>query len=178
MAYLNNTQDFGFYVVTTNIWEIQQRLDQVDINSPEFKKLLVDMYQNINKLSLAVNARDNGFNTLQEVVTNQQWFSVDNSTLSSTQRPSYRIVINFGALPNATTKSVPHNIMTTSTLTWTRIQGAATNSSNLNGIPLPFASTMGDNVQLDVDSTNVNVSTTIDYSEYDISYIILEYLKS
>ena len=175
--YLNNTQNIGYYVPTTNVWDIQQ-INTVDFNSSDFKELLVNLYQNLNKMSLAINARDNGMYFTQELVDNQQWFSTVNSTVVSTQRVNYRTTIDFGALPVTGTKSVPHNIDVTDTLSWTRIYGTATDQAGHTGIPIPYVDLAGNNIQIDVDNTNVNISTNSDYSNYTVTYVILEYLKS
>lgn len=177
MPYLNNTQDIGFYLPTTNVWDIQ-KINSVNVNSSDFKELLVNIYQNLNNISLAVNARDNGMYFTQELVDNQQWFSPINSTIVSTQRFNYRTTINFGALPVSGTKSVPHNINVTNTLSWTRIYATTTDQTGLKGIPIPYVDLAGNNIQIDVDSTNVNISTSFDYSNYTITYVVLEYLKS
>jgi len=171
----NFQQNYGFFVPTTNVWDIQQ-INSVDVNSQDFKLLLINLYQNINKLSLAVNGRDNGYYMLDEMVNNQSWFTPNSRNITN-PRMDYRKVINFGALPNAATKSVPHGITVDANLSWTFIYGTATDPINFLGIPLPFVSTTGSDIQLDVDATNVNITTTIDYSAYTISYIVLEYLK-
>lgn len=95
-------------------------------------------------------------------------------------RTVYRLVINFGALPNTATKSVAHGIVCTALTTFTRIYGTASNTTALTYIPLPYASTpaVANNIELSVDATNVNVRTAANYSAYDTTYIILEYLQS
>lgn len=178
MGYIPNIQqNTGFFVPTTNIWDIQ-KLNEVDVNSQEFKDLLIILYQNINKMAFAVNGRDNGFYYLQELIDNQSWFPIDPTNISQTPRMNYRTTINFGALPNNGLKSVPHNIAVDGDLSWTRIYGAATDPIALRGIPLPFVSVAGNHIQLDVDAVNVNITTIGNYSSYTTSYIVLEYLKS
>lgn len=182
----NQQTNTGSFVPLTNIWDVQ-RLQDVDINSEEFKELLVRLYQNINNICMALNIKDVGYYTLSEFLNGQLFFP--NPALSSTtaQTPTYRqvfrTVVNFGALPNAGTKSVPHGIainpVTPTTYSFTRIYGAASNGSAQNSfIPLPFASpTLNENIKLTVDNTNVNVTTAIDYSSYTICYLVLEYIK-
>lgn len=171
---------YGAFVPTTNVWD-NPGLFQV--SDPVVQQLLIRLYQNVNEVALAVNVKDTGFYNTQEYVNGQLWFPnpLTNSTDSnSTQfRQVLRTVINFGPLPNTAKKSVAHGITCTTSTTFTRIYGTASNTTGLTYIPLPFASpTLNKNIQLDVDSTNVNVTTAIDYSAYNICYIILEYIQT
>jgi len=177
MPYLNNTQDIGYYVPTTNVWDIQ-KINTVDVNSSDFKELLVNLYQNLNKMSKAVNTRDNGMYFNQELVNNQQWFSNINSTVLSQARIDYRKVVDFGALPNATTKSVPHGLIINANTTWTHIRATATDPIGLLGISLNYANTSGDIAVVDVDSTNVNITTNANFSNYTRCLVVLEFLKN
>lgn len=153
-----------------------------EINSPEFKELLVKLTQYTNSIQIALNLKDSAYYVQTEFMSSQNFFP--NTALSSTTpqapvfRSAFRKVINFGALPNAGTKSVPHGILITDTYSFTRIYGAATDQTAMGGIPLPYASTVAlDNIELWVDAVNVNVRTTADYSNYTVTYIILEYIK-
>lgn len=181
MALSSQYVNVGAYVPTTNIWDVSQ-LYSVEVTSPEFKELLVRLYQNINNISLALNLKDTGYYVLQEFVDSQSWFPLPGLTSSTSQQPdtrqNYRIVINFGALPAAGTKSVAHNLTIAPQWTFTRIYAVATNP-NTRFIPIPYAAVNpADTLELSVDTTNVNITTGgTDYSAYTICYVILEYLK-
>lgn len=171
---------FGSFVPTTNIWEIQQ-LQDLDID-PNLKEIIIRLYQNINLVSLVLNTKDTGIYDLTEFVNGQVFFA--NPTLNSTTpqsptpRQAYRLLINFGALPNATTKSVAHGLTLQSNWSVTRIYGAATNPST-SFIPIPYASAtdVAHNIELNMDATNINIITGSDYSAYTTCYVIVEYLK-
>lgn len=172
----------GSFVQTTNVWDVSQ-IAEVDVTSPEFKELLVRLYQNINLIAINLNSRDAGYYTTNEFVNGQLWFP--NPALSSqtgtypANRQVLRKVINFGALPNAGTKAVAHNIPITAGYTFTRIYGTASDTTGLNYIPLPYASpTLVNNIELKVDGTNVTVITGSNRSNFNVAYIILEYIKS
>jgi len=75
------SQNVGSFVPTTNIWDVQ-RLYEVDIKSPEFKELLVRLYQNVNNIALSLNSRDAGYYDNTEFINGQTFFP--NPTLSST----------------------------------------------------------------------------------------------
>ena len=177
--------NFGSFVPTTNVWDIQQ-LQQLDID-PKLKELLVRLYQNVNNIALVLNTKDSGLYVLQEFLNGQVFFT--NPDLNSTsaqspvQRQVFRMVINFGALPNATTTSLPHGIDIStampSTFSFTRIYGVASQSSQMSFIPIPYSSATAviNNIELSVTDSDVIITTAIDYSAYDTCYVILEYLK-
>lgn len=172
----------GAFVPTTNIWDVYQ-IYSIEITSPEFKELLVRLYQNINNISLALNLKDTGYYTLQEFLNSQAFFPNPSLTTTTDSQPVYRqvfrTVVNFGTLPNAGTTTVAHNINVTSGYSFTRIYGAATNTARTSFIPLPFASpTLNENIKLEVTNTDVSITTGIDRTAYTVTYVILEYIKS
>ncbi len=177
----NSQANPGLFVPTTNIWDVQQ-LYSTDVNSEEFKELLVRLYQNINNISMALNLKDTGYYTIQEFLNGQVFFPDPALSSTTSQTPTYRQVfrttVNFETLPNAASKSVAHNIAITSGYSFTRIYGAATNTARTSFIPLPFASpTLNQNIKLEATATNVVITTAIDYTAYTVCYIVLEYIK-
>lgn len=176
----------GSFVPTTNIWDTQQLYD-VDINSAEFKELLVRLYQNINNIALVLNTKDTGYYSTVEFVNGQLFFPNPAGNTSTMQGNAYRQVfrttINFGALPNAGTKSVAHNInistFTPTTYSFTRIYGAASKPDQTEFIPLPYSSaTLANNIELYVTNTNVVITTAVNYSAYTTTYLVLEYIQN
>lgn len=181
MATNTNSTTVGAFIPTTNIWDVSQ-LYSMDVNSQEFKELLVRLYQNLNNISTMVNFKDTGFYDTNEFVNGQLYFP--NPALSSqTQqnplfRQVFRLVIEFGALPNTATKSVAHNISINDAYTFTRIYATASDTTGLNYIPIPYASpVLANNIELNVDATNVNITTGSNRSNYSICYVVLEYLN-
>lgn len=175
------TPNVGSFVNTTNVWDVSQ-VEQLDIK-PELKELLVRLYQNLNLMSLVINTKDTGIYNNSQFINSQVWFPNPSLTSASTSNPVmrqvYRCVINFGALPNTTSKSVAHGITITASTTFTRIYGAASDTTDLEYIPLPYSSpTAANNIEVDVSSTDVTVTTGANVSNYNISYIILEYIQS
>jgi len=175
-----NSSEFGLYVPSTYIWDISQ-LSALDID-PELKELLVRLYQNINAITISLNIKDSGYYDTNEFVNGQLLFP--NPILSSssstvpTYRQIYRIVINFGTLPNAGSTSIAHNIPISTGYTFTRIYGSASDPVNLEYIPLPYSSpTLINNIELSVNATNITVTTGSNRSNFTVTYIILEYIK-
>lgn len=172
--------NFGSFVPTTNIWDIQQ-LQQLDID-PQLKELLVRLYQNVNTISLSLNTRDAGYYVQEEFINGQIFFpnpALSSSTPQSpTMRQVYRLVIDTGTLPNAATSTIPLPITLGPTYTMTRIYGAATDL-NTSFIPLPYASPVaGDDILLRATTTDIIIQTAIDYTAYTTSYVVIEYIKN
>lgn len=93
-------------------------------------------------------------------------------------KPIYRKVIDFGALPNATTKVVAHGIADVDT--WVQ-QIAIANTATKSGIRLPFADTTlaTQSISAYATATSVGVNTgNVNRSDYTKCYFILEYTKS
>lgn len=177
----SNQVNPGNLIQTTFVWNAQE-VQNLKVN-PDLKRLLVQLYQNLNQVTLALNAKDTGFYNEQEFLTGQQFFSkpgVSSTSQSAPdQRQVFRKVINFGALPDATlTKSVPHNISLQAGYSFTRIYGCATGPSSFIPIPYISVSALANNIELKLDGTNVTIVTGIDRSSYTICYIILEYIKN
>lgn len=178
----NSLSNIGSFIGTTNIWDVAE-LYEVDVNSDQFKELLVRLYQNINNMALNLNVKDTGYYPLGEFMTGAVYFPNNSLTPQSGTTPTfrqvYRTTVNFGALPNDTSKSVVHNIPIDQGFTATHIYGAATNTGATAMIPLPYASpTLDLNIQVDVSATTITVTTGVDYSAYINAYFVIEYIKN
>lgn len=178
---VSNSADYGLYVATTNIWDVSQ-LYSTEVTDPAFKELLVRLYQNVNNIATALNLKDSAYYDLNEFVNGQMFFPNPANSSATTAAPAYRnvyrLIVNFGALPNTATKSVAHGIPITSGYTFTRIYATASDTTGLTYIPIPYASpTDANEVELNVDATNVNITTGSNRTNYNVCYVILEYLK-
>lgn len=123
---------------------------------------------------LAENQQENVLATINE-----------NNSYSTTEKPTgakwidgkpiYRKVVDCGALPNATSKSVAHNITNLDQVT--KLQGIA---KGTNQIPLPFMdiSTPTNGVQLYYTAASIVVQTGGNRTAYTNTYIIIEYTKT
>ena len=175
-----NQRNIGAFLPTTNIFD-PTSLGDGEVSSAKFKEFLVLQFQSYNNVANIVNLKDTGYYLPTEINTSQNWFQPTSvSPDASLLRNSFRTVVNFGALPNAGTKTVAHNIegITAGVFSWTKIQGTATDPS-ANGIPLPYSSSvLNENIILQADATNVTITTAIDYSAYTVCYVVLEYLKN
>lgn len=181
------TQAFnqGQFVGTTNVWDVAE-LEDVNVNSEEFKELLVRLYQNLNLISVTLNDKDSGlYDPNTQFPTGQSFFSNPTLNSSSAQTPTrrqvLRTVVTFGTLPNATitplTSSQPHGISVTPNTSFVKIYGVANDPTDKSYIPLPYASAVSTNIiELDVDATNVTITVNGNMSAYTNNYVVLEYL--
>ena len=90
-------------------------------------------------------------------------------------KPLYRKVINFGGLPNATSKSVAHDILNLKRVV--KMQGYAYSSQSGFDIPIPYTSN-GYLISLRCDNTYVVITPMTDQTSFNECYITLEYTKT
>ena len=64
----------GTFIPTTQVWDVTE-IKEVDVTKPEFKELLVRMYQNLNTMALTINNKESSFYDTQETVKGQAFFS-------------------------------------------------------------------------------------------------------
>lgn len=172
----------GSFVPTTNVWDVSE-LYSVNVNSPEFKELLVRLYQNVNLIALVLNTKDSGYYFTEDFVTGKLFFpdpTLSSATSSSPEpRPSIRKVVIFGALPNNTTKSVPHGITVNSGTRFVETSAQANDTTGFSYLKIPFASpTLADNISLLVDATNVTITTGSNRSNFNDTLVFLEWLQN
>ena len=142
-------------------------------DSPEFEDGLNNTYK---KIADAVNTKEGALYIPTEQATFQLYFTPGDPQKN---RPTYRMVVDFGALPNAGAKTVAHGILFDSQFTTTRIYASATDPTGLFYIPLPYASpTLADNIELSLDGTNVIITTGSDRTNFTRCTVVIEFLKS
>lgn len=168
---------FGAFIPTTDVFDVSQ--GNFDPQSDDLKLFLVRLRQSINNVALVTNIKDSGYYLPAEFVNGQLYFPNPDPLITApaakaaTYRQVYRIMIDFGALPNAATKSVAHTIPNISAdFTFTRMYGAATDPVALSYLAIPNS-----DITLTADAANVNVTTVANLTAYTRTYIVLEYLK-
>ena len=140
---------------------------EIPEDSKEFRDRFNDIYQ---KIATSLNAKEGGLYVPEEKTTGQRYFDASNPQKN---KNVYRMVVDFGALPNASAKSVFHNIVGWGdTFRLTRAYGAATDRGNFATISIP-----NDGICLETNSTNVIVTTTTNLSAYTDTTITIEYTK-
>lgn len=178
----NSQANFGSFVPSTFIWELQS-IQSLSID-PSLKDLLVRLYQNLNFMQIQLNQKEFANYSETEVLNGQTYFPTPTLSSTSTNQPEqrqvFRTVVNFGPLLNAATKSVPHYIDVDNGYSFTRIYGATTNSTQTSFLPIPYSSctAVADNIEIFVDNVNINIKTGVDQTDYINTYVVAEYMKS
>lgn len=128
---------------------IKDLSDQVDINTSDIQDI-----------------KDAEVYSTNEVKTNKVW---------SDGKPIYRKTFMFGAMPNASTKTINTNI---SNLNRTvKLYGMAFRSSDNRAMTIPDSSP-GNEISCNIGGSDINITTTSDRSSFNDSHIIIEYTKT
>lgn len=176
MTYIPDQQSStGQFLPTTTILDVA-RLQEVEVTSPEFKELLVRLYQSVNNIALSSNTKEFGYYLTEELVNSQLYFNPTSSNQLDL-RPCFRKVINLGAL-GAGISTFAHGITIDSTFSFTRIYGAVSNTTIGNYLPLPYSDvSLGGNIELRLDNTNAIINNASGLT-FTVGYIVVEYLKA
>lgn len=143
--------------------------------SVELSTDLADMRYEINDLyqsiASSVNSKSGGLYVPQEKINSEQYFDATNVQKF---KNVYRMVVDFGALPNAGSKSVAHNIPDWNedyrlTASW----GASTDPVALEALPLP-----NDGILVQINSTDVTITTSSNLTAFTETTVVIEYTKA
>jgi len=149
------------------------------------KESLIQIRRTFSDHAEMINNKTTGMHPLEEFVSGSTYFS--DPTLNSTtpkspvQRQEFILTINFGALPNTATKTVAHGIVfpsVTNTFRFVHIRATASDLTGTNYLPIPYASpVLANNISIDVDATNVSITTGSDRTAYTDTIVVLKYIK-
>lgn len=170
-------QNTGNFIPTTNIWDVSQ-LYEVDVRSPEFKELLVRLYQYVSNIAVALNNKTSSIYLKEEFVNSKQFFgTVDTSQLNL--RPNFWIVVDTGAIALGANAPINIGVNFDANTKTTNIYGSASDSGTLKWYPLCFAGAAGNNIELIVSGTAPTVLTITNNSgqTFTSGIVIIEYLK-
>ena len=120
----------------------------------------------------AINEVDEDVSAIANYSSNEQAIGtwIDGKTI-------YRKVVDTGALPNATTKTISAGISNIDTVV--KLTGIANDSNEAFPLPLISSANLSGQVTLFYDKTsnNIQLSTNVDRSSVTSSYVIVEYTK-
>lgn len=139
--------------------------------------------EQLKKISNAVNIREIGWFLDEELLSGKAFIpGLNNAATDGTSqqfRQVFRKVVDFGPLPNAGIKSVPHGISVTADFSLTFLCGAATDPIGLTSIAIPHASStaLANNVAIVLDATNVNITTGVNRSNFTRCFVTIEYIQ-
>ncbi len=164
----------GSFVQQTPIFDVS-RLYDVQVNSDEFKELIVALAQQVNNISIALNNKISGYYINEEFVTSALFYNPASSNQLELI-PEFRLAINTGPLGAGVT-TVPHGLTIGTTWKFVDIYGTANDNIGFNYYPMPFASAGGaNNIELRVNATNVVITNNSGVS-FTSSNVVLEYTK-
>ena len=126
---------------------------------------------------LTENQQENVLNTINE---NNSYSTTEHPTGAKwiDGKPIYRKVIDCGALPNNTTKTVNHNISNLGKVI--RLYGFANNAAGTDFITLPFVDTANSatfNTSLRATDTQITLSSANNMASFS-GYAVIEYTKT
>ncbi len=139
--------------------------------------------EQLRRLATAINIREIGWFLDEELLSGKSFIpGVNNGNTSGTSqtfRSILRKVIDFGALPNAGTKSLPHGIVFDNNFTLIDLWAAATDPVAFLAFNINFSNPLANIVAVNVtmDATNVNITTGVNYSAYTRTYVVIEYCQ-
>lgn len=156
---------------SSNIPGLQNQMD-ISVEFPDDPKELATKLQDIYQgIASTVNTKEGGLFVPIEKLSSAQYFLPGNP---QNNRAVYRMVVDFGALPNTGTKTVAHTIVGwDNKFRLVRAYGAANDPIALEGIPIP-----NDGIFVKNNSTNVIVTTTANFSAFTESTVVLEFTKN
>lgn len=138
--------------------------------------------EQIKEHANAINVREIGFYLDQELLTGKSFIpglnDISDGGSSQVFRSILRKVIVTGALPRNATKSVPHGITFDANFSLIDMWLAATDPVNFLAFSLAYWDKTGTSpITVNMDSTNINITTTGNYSAYTTSYVVVEYIQ-
>ena len=169
----------GAYVQQTPIFNFNDN----DVNSVAFQDYMTQLTQSINNMALVVNMKDTGYYDTTSYISGRFWYRVPdpNGVLPPEYRPSLRQVYPF-ALQNGTinpVQTIPHGLTFGPQFMIVDQWGVANWPSN-GSIKLPYLSISGTSafIEVDVNATDIVITTQSDYSDFTNCFYVLEYVNS
>lgn len=169
-------------MISSDSQNLESYVPVYDVVPEKWEDARAFLAEQLKKITNAVNSKEIGFFLDQELLSGKAFIPGVNIATdggSSQQfRTVLRKVIDFGALPNSATKSVPHGIFFDANFTLIDMWISATDSINLLAFTLAYWSNSSPgSIILNMDNTNINVTTTSDYSAYTRSFVVCEYMQ-
>lgn len=148
-----------------------------DVIPEKWDDARIILVEQLKRLANGVNGREISYFLDEELLAGK--FFIPGFNNNQAFRSVLRTVVVFGALPNAGTKSVPHNITVDQNFSLIDLWASATKpTAAYSALNIPYASpTLNENIKINIDATNVNITTAINYSAYTVCYVVIEYIQ-
>lgn len=141
----------------------------------QFLIQITEFYSNIVR---SINFREISSYLKVELPTGEKWFNPNDA---QNPREGFRQIFTTGVIAAGGTSSQAHGITGFTTLTFTHIYGTAiTTAATFNQRPIPYSSatSVTNQIQVDVDNTNLRIINGATAPQITSAIIVLEYLKS
>lgn len=138
---------------------------------------LIVLTDNYTALAHAINIREIGVYETVEQINGQQFF---NTTQPEKKRFAYRKVFAVGAIASGATSTIAHGISAVNTTTtFTHIYGTV-RTATIDNRPIPYASAtvVRNQIEINVDATNINIINGTTAPAISSGVVVLEYLKN
>lgn len=136
----------------------------------EFRVKFLALYRDI---ASNVNVRQIGVFDLEEFLTGERWFSSGNPQV---KRQTFRQVFEIGPIAPGATSTTAHGL--TGVTAYTHIYGTAVTAADFRPIPYASATVVTNQIELNVDGTNINIINGATAPAITSAIIVLEYLKN
>jgi hypothetical protein len=147
--------------------------DSIPEEWEEGRAILVEY---LKKITNSLNTKEIGFFLNEQLISGKQF--IPGTANNQLFRTVFRTVINFGALPNNTTKSVAHGVTVNASFSLIDMYLSATDPVGLTGFSLQYWDNTGSSpITLNYTSTDVVVKTTANYSNFTTTYVVLEFIQ-
>lgn len=139
------------------------------LDDEQLRVTLSKMYQEI---AYAVNTKENSVYETVEILTAQQYFTIDGS---QNKRYVFRTVFNFGAITAGTSITITHNISNITQCV--HIYGSVVTAVP-DFRPIPYASVSANtNIEVKTSSTQITIANGSSSPNITSGTLVLEYLK-
>jgi hypothetical protein len=141
--------------------------------SEDQSQFLIQITNRDRDIARYINAREIAIYDLIEILTGEQWFGAT----PQVKRDVFRRVYQLGATAAGATTTIAHGI--TGLTAFTHIYGTAV-TAVVDYRPIPYSSVTAvtDQIEINVDATNINVSNGATAPNITSGIIVLEYLKN
>ena len=155
--------------------QFESYLPNYDATPENWEEARVFLVEQLKKINQQINDRTIGFYLDQELLSGNSFIPDPGAANQQQFRTVFRTVVIFGALPNATTKSVAHDLTVDANFQIVKMWLAASDPTGFTGFALSYWSVASADITLNYTATDVVVTTESNYSNFTKCYVVMEY---
>lgn len=160
--------------------QFQSYVPVYDVIPEQWEGARAMLAEALKLISNAINIREVGWFLDEEVLSGKAFIpgsaALSTGSTSESYRQVLRKVVDFGALPNTGTKSVPHGILFDNNFTLVDLWGAATAQAS-QALLLPYQAIAADGISIFMNTTDIVVVTQSNRSGFTRCFVTIEYLQ-